>query len=478
MAEQGEFLTSVGIDVGTATTKIIFSRLRFRNFGMGLGVPRVRLTGRQILYRSQVHETPAEGQHLLGERLLAYLEAAYAEAGIRPEEISSGGVIITGEAARKENARALLDLLSQRAGNFVVATAGPHLEAIIAGRGSGAAARSEQLGGVVAGVDIGGGTTNIALFRNGHVIDTACLNIGGKGLRFERSTGRILAISRGAHTVLNARGIARAVGQALDYSAIRRTGEALAEAIAGALAFEPPPVAATGLYDGKPLSGGYRIAEVLVSGGVANDLYRPEPPGPEAALRHGDIGPALAWAMRPALDASGLRVGLPLETTFATVIGVGVHTLNLSGSTIRVPDPNLLPLTNMPVIRPFPGAAPANSEAWAHALQRHLSWLSPDGPVAVAIGALESCSYEALSAVAHGIRTGMAPYLQQGLPLVVVAEQDVASSLGMLLLSGGAESVVTIDEIEVADGNYIDIGKPLYQGSVVPVVVKTLVFAT
>ncbi|MFZ5826559.1 MAG: ethanolamine ammonia-lyase reactivating factor EutA [Bacillota bacterium] len=478
MQEQGEVLTSVGIDVGTATTKIIFSRLRFRNLGMGLGVPRVRLAGREILWRSQVRATPVAGDRLLADQLLEYLHRAYAEAGIDPASVGSGGVIITGEAARKENARQLLEVLSRTAGQFVVATAGPHLEAIIAGRGSGAAARSEQIGGVVAGVDIGGGTTNIAIFRAGHVVDTACLNLGGKGLRIDPATGQIRAITPAAQTALAARGVSRSVGQALDLSGLRRTGEALAEAIAGALALESPPREATGLYDGQPLHGGYRIAEVLISGGVAEALYRPEPASLESALRHGDIGPALGWALRSALEGRSLRVGAPVETTFATVIGVGVHTLNLSGSTIRLPDPERMPLTDIPVIRPFPSAAPADRAGWAAALARHLAWLEPEGPVAVAVAPLADLSYEALSQVAAGIREGASPYLDRISPLVVVAEQDVASSLGAILSLGGLSAVIAIDELQVADGNFIDIGRPLYNGAVVPVVVKTLVFAS
>jgi ethanolamine utilization protein EutA len=475
MPEQGEVLTSVGVDVGTATTKIIFSRLRFRSLGLGLGVARVRLTGREVLYRSQVRETPVAGHRLLGEQLLAYLAQAHRESGIAPEAVSTGGVIITGEAARKENARELLTLLSRSAGTFVVATAGPHLEAVIAGRGSGAAARSEALGGVVAGVDIGGGTTNIALFRSGQVIETACLNIGGKALRFDPATGQIRSITPPAGALLAAGSLSRSAGEALDLSAICRTGQVLAGAIAGALAGEAPSAPFTGLYDGRPLTGDYRIAEVVVSGGVANGLYEPEPKSLAAALRHGDIGPAMGWALRPALESLGLRIGRPAETTFATVIGVGVHTLNLSGSTIRVSDPGLLPMTDLPVIRPFAASVPQTATDWRQALQRHLSWQEGGRPVAVAIGALSDLSYSGLGEVARGIREGMADYLRSGLPLVVVAEQDVASVLGLLL--GDLGTVITIDELAVADGNYIDVGRPLYDGTVVPVVVKTLVFA-
>ncbi|MHB9144767.1 MAG: ethanolamine ammonia-lyase reactivating factor EutA [Symbiobacteriia bacterium] len=477
MTEQGEALTSVGVDVGTATTKIVFSRLHFRDLGLGLGVPRVRLTGREILYRSQVRETPVEGNRLLPDRLLAFLHQAMAEAGIAPGTVESGGVIITGEAARKENARALLDLLSREAGDFVVATAGPHLEAVIAGKGSGAAARSEQVGGAVAGVDIGGGTVNIAVFRNGQAVDTACLNLGGKSLRLDPGTGQVLSVTPAARAVLEAQGVAHHAGEALDLTGLLRTGEALAEVIAGALLREPLPVPATGLYDGPPLRGGYRLSEVLVSGGVAAELYNPAERGRETALRHGDIGPALAWALRRSIESRGLRLGVPRETTFATVIGVGVHTLNLSGSTIRVGSEELLPLTNVPVIKPFPGGIPPGLDGgdWAAEIAVRHSWLDVDGPLAVAVGRLPEASYDAISQVAAGIRLGMAVHLDQGRPLVVVAEQDIASSLGLLL--GAGPQVITVDLLSVEDGNYIDVGKPLYGGTTVPVVIKTLVFS-
>jgi ethanolamine utilization protein EutA len=459
MPEQAEALTSVGIDVGTATTKIILSRLRFQNLGPGLGVPRVRLTGREILYRSQVHDTPVAGGRLDGEQLLHYLHQAYAEASIDPASVGSGGVIITGEAARKENARHLTELLSRTAGQFVVATAGPHLEAIIAGRGSGAAARSEQLGSAVAGVDIGGGTANIAIFRNGLVAETACIDLGGKALRLDPATGSIRLLTPAARSVLEARGLVRWEGQALDLTGLIQTGAALADAIAGAI------------------PGGHHIAEVLLSGGVAEAACASGPPSLEAALRYSDIGPALGWALRAALEGRGFRVGRPAETIFATVIGVGVHMLSLSGATIRVPDPGIMPLTNIPVIRPFPGMAPVASDAWARELARHLAWQEPEGPVAVALGRLPDLSYDALSAVAAGILVGVAAHVEGGQPLVVVAEQDVACSLGTLLALAGLRSVITIDELSLADGNYIDIGCPLYGGAVVPVVVKSLVYA-
>ena len=91
-----------------------------------------------------------------------------------------GAVIITGETARKSNSSKVLQALSGYAGDFVVATAGPDLESIIAGKGAGTETLSREHRGNIVNFDIGGGTSNLAMFRAGDVVDTACFDIGGR----------------------------------------------------------------------------------------------------------------------------------------------------------------------------------------------------------------------------------------------------------------------------------------------------------
>jgi ethanolamine utilization protein EutA len=425
---------SVGVDVGTATTKVVISRLHFTAGGLA----GARVTGREVLCRNRLETTPVADGRLNGEALLSFMAAAYGEAGVDPGAVRSGGVIITGEAARASNAAALVELLAHRAGDFVVATAGPHLEAVLAGRGSGAAARSETTGGTVAAVDIGGGTANIALFRQGQAVETACVRLGGKALRLDPETGRVLSL--GAARSVGAPAVR--VGDCLDRPALEAVGRWMAEVIVGALFGGDVGE----LLEGPPLSGAHRVDEVLLSGGVG-DLLDDD----GNLLRFGDIGPALGRALRPALEATGLRVGRPAETSFATVIGVGLHSLSLSGATVHLPDPTVLPLRNVPVVRPSAGAAR----------------LPTEGPVAVALGPLVDLSFDGLRKAAEGLR----PWQQPGRPLVVVAEQNVAAALGLFLGNGA----IVLDELAAADGQYLDIGRPL--GDLVPVVIKTLVFA-
>ena len=155
-----ESLLSVGLDVGTTSTQLIVSRLTAENKAGAFAVPQIQITNREILYRSPVHFTPlVEGNLIDGTKLRDLVEEEYKNAGIKREEVDTGAVIVTGETSRKENAQAVLRSLSDFAGDFVVATAGPDLESVLAARGAGAFERSQ--GKRILHMDIGGGTSNL-----------------------------------------------------------------------------------------------------------------------------------------------------------------------------------------------------------------------------------------------------------------------------------------------------------------------------
>ena len=190
-----ETLLSVGIDLGTTTTQLVFSRLTVRNEGSAFSVPNYTVAAREVLRRSAVHFTPLRSERELdAEAIARIVDAEYAAAGIDRRAVQTGAVIITGETARRENARAVLEALSGYAGDFVVATAGPALESALAGRGAGAADHSQAHACTVVNLDIGGGTTNIARFTNGVLTDTACLNVGGRLVKLEPD-GRVTYVS-------------------------------------------------------------------------------------------------------------------------------------------------------------------------------------------------------------------------------------------------------------------------------------------
>ena len=129
-----ESLFSVGIDIGTSTTQMVFTELVIDNTAAAAAVPRVRIVDKQIRYRSAIHPTPLRSEREIdSSRLREIVAGEFRRAGMSPDGVQTGAVIITGETARKENAREVLEALSGLAGEFVVATAGPALEGIIAG---------------------------------------------------------------------------------------------------------------------------------------------------------------------------------------------------------------------------------------------------------------------------------------------------------------------------------------------------------
>ncbi|MFW6271303.1 MAG: ethanolamine ammonia-lyase reactivating factor EutA, partial [Bacillota bacterium] len=182
-----EKIISIGIDIGTSTTQVVFSEITIENMASGFTVPRINIIDKKVIYKSDIYLTPLISQtEIDGEKIKIIIEAEYQKAKISKAMVSTGAVIITGETARKENASLISEQLSDFAGDFVVATAGPDLESIIAGKGAGAAKLSKEKNAVVINFDIGGGTTNISVFDSGEVIDTACFDIGGRLIVFNQ----------------------------------------------------------------------------------------------------------------------------------------------------------------------------------------------------------------------------------------------------------------------------------------------------
>lgn len=185
-----EIVRSVGIDIGTSTTQLVFSRLVVENLAGNYAVPRISIVEKEVIYRSKIYFTPLRSPTEIDtEKVKEIVRGEYAAAGIRPEDLQTGAVIITGDTARKQNANQVLEALSDMAGDFVVATAGPDLESVLSARGAGADVISEEHRTTVANIDIGGGTSNIALYEKGTLRGVSCLDIGGRLIKVEQ--GRI-----------------------------------------------------------------------------------------------------------------------------------------------------------------------------------------------------------------------------------------------------------------------------------------------
>src|SRR3982074_2331379 len=173
-------LVTVGIDIGSAGTQVIFSRINLRRYGEDL-TSRYYVVSRETLYQSPVALTPYQNEERIDDAGLGrIIDDAYAGAGLSPGQIDTGAVILTGEALRRENAEGIARILSEQGGEFVCATAGHHMESLLAAFGSGASRVSHDEDKRVLNIDIGGGTTKLALVEKGQVTATAAVHIGGR----------------------------------------------------------------------------------------------------------------------------------------------------------------------------------------------------------------------------------------------------------------------------------------------------------
>ena len=438
-----ESLLSVGLDVGTTSTQLVVSRLKIENRAGSFAVPEMEIQQRQVVYKSPVHFTPLlHGELVDAPALQKIVDTEYERAGITKDQVDTGAIIITGETSRKENARAVLERLSGYAGDFVVATAGPDLESVLAAKGAGAAVFSEETGKTVLHMDIGGGTSNLALIEDGKITATTCLNVGGRLLKialdghltyvspvlrgiFHKQAGEVVC----REEVLE---LCERLVHALEAAAgLREEGEMIPKLrTAGSSSFVPPDTAV-----------------ISFSGGVA-DCIEDEKPW----LAFGDMGPELGIAIRRSRLCKGAyRLGS--ETIRATVIGAGCHSAQLSGSTVFYQNIEF-PLKNLPVVR----------------TPEELAKL--DGTGVLAQEGAKSNSYRAVSELAAQILD-----VFQGESLILALEQDMAKALGqcLALKMGERAKILCIDRVHLEEGSYLDVGAPV--GPALPVVVKTLILS-
>ncbi|MPZ55424.1 MAG: reactivating factor for ethanolamine ammonia lyase [Rhizobiales bacterium] len=473
-------LTTVGIDIGSSTSHLMFARVHLQRLSSALS-SRFVVIDRRLLWQSPILLTPYLPDYTIDTGKLAeFISGAYADAGLARGDVDSGAVILTGEALKRKNARAIADLFSEEAGKFVCASAGHHMECQMAAHGSGAVALSRSRGVTVLNVDIGGGTTKFALVQRGQVLATAAIAVGGRLVVEEAGQG-IVRLEPPAVDIARSIGIDLKPGGTLSHRDRHDLADRMTDLIVAMIERRPPDALAASLLVTDPVPEAMRdipIDAVTFSGGVAEYLY-----GREQA-RYGDLGSDLAHSLRHAI--ADKRVSLPVwdagQGIRATVIGAAQFSVQVSGNTIAVTDPAKLPLQNLPVIAcAFDLAGAIDADAVAATVRRALEQCDIEegaGAVALAFPWHGDPLHRRMHAVAEGICAALPRSRAAGLPLVLLIDGDIGMSLGRVIRHEVAPGVdvIAIDGVQLKQFDYVDIGRMIEVTNVVPIIIKSLLF--
>ena len=462
-------LITVGVDIGSSTSHLMFAHIHLRRQSSTYST-RFVVVSRRALHRSPILLTPYRADGLIDtDALRAFIEQAYRAAGYSRDQVDAGAVILTGVALERANARGIAELFAREGGKFVCASAGHNLEALLAAHGSGAVDLS-RAGGAVLNIDVGGGTTKLALAEDGQVVATMAIAAGARLIEFD-DAGLVRRIEPAGAELARELKIDLALGSPLAAAARTRLGDALADRVIAA--------ANGGAGEGWTLTGqlpaGARPARVVFSGGVGELLAKPHHAG------FNDLGLELAAA----LDARIARLPAPVhastERIRATVIGASQFTVQLSGNTVHVSDAAMLPLHNVPVVSARSGGGTVTAAALRQTIERGAERLDlhmRDQAIAVAIDWAGEPSYANLRALAQGVADAHRAAPRRDAPVIIALQSDIGASLGTILVEelGMRGGVIAVDGLELADLDYIDLGEAIRPANVIPVVVKSLVF--
>lgn len=466
----GREVLSVGIDVGTTTTQVVFSRLTVADVARPQQVPRLEITDKSVVHLGQPRLTPLLGPDEVDARALADLVAAeYAQAGVDPADVETGAVIITGETARARNADSILRALASAAGDFVVTVAGPNAEARISGMGAGVARWSAANYAQATTVDIGGGTSNAAVFVSGRHTASSAAAVGGRLVQID-TTGVVTNVAPPAAALAAATGIDIGVGRRLGLDELTVICDVMADRVLD-LVLGVPLEDALQLTPALP---GTASKTLFLSGGVGTCYYQDLPAGTIGDVaRFGDLGPLLAARLRAHPRMAELEVLEPDQTIQATVLGAAGQTVTVSGSTIWKAD-GLLPLHNLPVLDPGPMAGVADfARVVADALAARE--LDSDTLAAIVVDIPRGVDFATIGRLADTIAAG---WRTDGTrPLVLILEHDYGQVLGQAIHARADHiPLLVVDQIGLGEGDFIDIGAALFGGRAVPISIKTLVF--
>jgi ethanolamine utilization protein EutA len=465
---------SVGVDIGSSTSHLVFSRIVLERLDS-----RYVVTERESFYQSDILLTPYSAEETIDAKALgAFIERQYKDAKVEPDEIDTGALILTGVAVRRRNARRIGELFAAQAGKMVAVSAGDSLESVMAAYGSGAAARSIRNAAPVMNVDIGGGTSKIAVCADGKVLDVTAVDVGARLIVLDAGN-RVVRLEEAGRRFGAELGLKLDLGFAVTdeqaYALAARMADRLFEAMQG----RAPRADGAELLRLDPLSWRGTLSDVSFSGGVSEYIYGGE------AKAFGDIGPQLAAEVRARLRLWGPELARPEARIRATVIGASQYTMQVSGSTIFVWPLATLPLRNVPVIAPnfsldHETIDPAAVSASIKSTLKRLDLGGGETPVAVFVPWRGSATFRRLDDFCKGVADGLEAVIGRGHPIVLAGDGDVGGLIGIHYCEEMKfnNPIVSIDGLELKEFDYIDIGAILDTSGAVPVVIKSLIFPT
>ena len=466
-------ILSVGVDVGSSTSHLVFSNLVLRRDEKS-ETRRFKIRERNIIYEGRIITTPFLDNDTIDiDKLTGFLKEEYKRAKIDSEDIQTGAIIVTGETANKRNAKQIAEALSNDAGKFVAATAGPNFESLISAMGSGATARSKDYTKTILSCDIGGGTSNIAISKYGRVISTSCVSVGAVllGVDYE---GKIWRIDKPAMKVMEHIGLNYEIGDQIPSEDIERIATKFAEVLIEVITGPASSSLSKQLMLTDDLDFPESIDEYSFSGGVAELIYG-------SNGNYHDIGQTLADKINSLTFKLASPIIEPENKIRATVIGAGAYSLSISGSSGFKCDKLSFPIKNVPVIRVDVERSKLNVE---HVVsQINVSFKRFDLNEGEEIAALYfkdpvRASYPKLELFAKAIEAAFPNSIKTNMPIILIFEKDIACSVGSVIRRETSlkTNLLSLDELVLEEGDWIDIGEPLVAGQVFPVTVKSLVF--
>jgi ethanolamine utilization protein EutA len=471
-------MTTVGIDIGSATSHVLISRIHLRRLGKRMS-SRYVAVHREVLHRSRILLTPYRSPtEIDADAVSDFIREAFATAGVTPDSVDTGAVILTGEALRRRNSAALAGILAGHSGKFVCVTAGHGFECVMAAHGSGSVEFSREEQTSVLNIDMGGGTTKLTVCRSGVITATAAINVGTRLVAADQD-GIIVRIEPAAHLVAESLGVPLGLGQPLTPALKDSLANALTDCVLSAL----DPAGMTDLTRSLmltpaigPLEG---VGRTVFSAGISEYLSG------QSTMDFGDLGQALASTLRRRIDTGRFPgdISIPEGGIRATVLGMSQYTVQVSGDTITVTHPDGLPLRNVQVLYPaLPDLSPdVDVEEISGAIRESIRRFDIDPaaqPIALALDWDAAPAYPTMRRLAEGVKRGLEGAIAVGHPVILVFESDIGRAIGLILKEDldVTTPVISIDCLELKELDFIDVGAVLHPSKAVPVIVKSLVF--